>query len=65
VTKILKPIQEEDAENSVIIAHYKHVFKRCHYDLKEMKIGPHSKSIYFRAPQLLDDILAEIIEIKS
>jgi hypothetical protein len=30
-----------------------------------MKIGPHAKSTYMRAPQLLEDLLDEIIEIKA
>lgn len=59
ITKILKPIvedaeagedSEEETTGSVNSSHYKHVFKRCHQDLKQMIIGPHSKSEFMRSP---------------
>jgi len=37
--KILKPIKEEESTIKVDIEAYKRVFKRCHEDLKTMKIG--------------------------
>ena len=73
-TKILKPIVEdaeagedceEETTGSVNSSHYKHVFKRCHQDLKQMIIGPHVKSEFMRSPQLLNELLEEIIEIKA
>jgi hypothetical protein len=65
ITKILKPIQEEGAQGSASSSHYKHVFKRCHQDLKQMMIGPHTKSVYMRSPEILNELLNEIIEIKA
>lgn len=62
--KILQPLQEEDFEKSVSREAYKAVFKRCHQDLKEMRIGKHSKGQFFKSGQKLHLIMSHLRQIR-
>lgn len=63
--KILQPLQEEGYEKTVSRDAYKQVFKRCHQDLKEMRIGKQSKGNFFKSAEKLNFIIEQLNEIKS
>ena len=62
--KVLFPVQEED--HSVISIDkevYKNIFKHCHTNLKEMRIGVKKQG--FIALNKLKEVIADIIAIKT
>ena len=63
--KILQPLQEEDFEKTVSRDAYKQVFKRCHTDLKEMRIGTKSKGQFLKSHEKLTSIIYQLNQIKS
>ena len=56
-TLILKPIQENEEQDSVSIWAYKCVFQRCSDDLKFMKIGESSVGNFLKSPEVLEEVL--------
>ena len=62
--KILQPLQEEGFEKSVSRDAYKAVFKRCHQDLKEMRIGKQSKGTFFKSGEKLTFIIPQLKQAK-
>ena len=63
--KIFTPIKEEIASSSVDYNQYKGIFKKCHADLKNMKIGLESQGEYYKSTAKLVSVVLKIREIKS
>ena len=63
---ILKPIRDEESQDNCINKEaYKAIFKRCHQDLKQMKIGHSSKADFFQSHKNLQEIIVQADSLKS
>ena len=63
--KILQPLQEEGFEKTVSRDAYKAVFKRCHQDLKDMRIGKQSKGNFFKSAEKLTCIIEQLNHMRN